>query len=331
MTLLSTFRIELLEAFKALKEALTIFESALDADEALPAWFLPPEALQINAGANVRSQAYTLIQQLEYLDGQKPREILVGAGIFAASENTLQCITHLNQCKDRFKEAMLALKKANIKMNDHFLSEQFEPLLETRRSITNDSLPNLPLDTRSETVAKTLKKVGLARLHLKQCYRRIPIFFERPLKVSWTWANTKAITRITVEQAKKLLSKQGNDQTIEQQLIKLYALSPNEPLAIVQELAPHLRANVVFLNNEPGKLNEPSKLQEAPTNPERRIMVKGPIPLFYLAQKNDIFPRIRPPGLKRGKNKARRIRSDVKLDPDPFLPTIRVHRYTLCD
>jgi len=296
MTLLSIYRIDVLESFKALKHALAMFETALQGDQHLPGWFEPPKEISIAPHADLRHQAFAMIKQLEYLDTQKPREILVGAGLFGASEATLKTISHLNQCKDHFKLTVIALKKAKIKLNDDLLCEHFEPLL----------------DKRSETMASHLKKMGLARLHLKQCYRRIPIFQESPLKVSWTWAHTRAITRISVEQAKVLLLKQGKDFGIELQLQKLSALKASEPLAIVQELAPHLRANVVFEKDE------------------RRVMVKGPVPLFYRAENSQPtapLPKIRPPGFKSGKNTARRIRSDVKLDPLPFLPAIRAHRY----
>src|SRR5207302_3907658 len=139
---------------------------------------------------------------------------------------------------------------AKIPTADPQLSAHFEQVLGLRPGVTS----------------QTLRKIGLPRLHLKQCYRRIPILPTRPHKVSWTWANTKAITRITVAQAEQLLQKHGQDAGILSQLSKLKSLAPNTPLAIVQELAPHLRANIVLPTS---------------TGASTRIMVKGPVPLFY--------------------------------------------------
>lgn len=321
MPLISEFRIDVIETFRKLKAAVEALSLCMQADQTLPAWFNPPEDLPLQPNLNTRSQALSLIRQFEYLDHQKPREILVGAGLIAASQNTIDAILQVNQAKDEFKKAMIQLKNANIKLNDEALNAEIEQLLGKRVDNSEreqllvkraNSELNPTLDKRPNITAETLKRIGLSRLHLKQCYRRIPFFNERPSKVSWTWANTRAITKITVEEAIQMLLKQGNDFNIEAQLQKVQSLNPKQPLAIVQELAPHLRANVVFKNSKDG---------------ERRLMVKGPIPLFYLDESCLTLPDIKPPGQKRGRNKDRSVRSDVKLDPEPFLPSIRVHRY----
>lgn len=247
------------------------------------------------ANTDDRHHIFNLIQQCEYLDHQQPRDILVGAGLVAASPTTLQAITNLNHAKDNFKTAILSLKAAKIPTSDPYLTEHFEQTL----------------DKRLATTRQSLRRMGLSRLHLKQCYRKIPIL-PRPLRVSWTWANTKAITRITVEQAEALLLKQGNDASIIIQLNKLRNLNLDTPLAVVQELAPHLRANIVLPTD---------------TGETTRIMVKGTVPLFYPYEETLPLPLLRPPGQKQGKKAERPIRSDVKLDPEPFLPAIHVHRY----
>jgi len=166
-------------------------------------------------------------------------------------------------------------------------------------------------------VAHNLHRIGLSRLHLKQCYRLIPYFEKRPDKITWTWANTRSIKRITVLEADALLLKQGEDNRIAWQRQKLAQLSQDEPLAVVQELAPHLRANVVFRDNE----------KATPT----RKMIKGPVPIFY-AEHNclqpNLLPCFRPPKEKKAKDKDRLTRNDMKLEPNLFLPAIRAHRYS---
>lgn len=297
MHLPSEYCIDVIESFKALQRAISHLQPFItQQDNRLPCWFQPPIGLPTPLSSNERAHIMTFMTQCEYLDHQKPRDILVGAGLVAASRHTLEAIHQLNQAKDNFKAAILALKAAKISVSDPYLTAQFEETLDKRPLITTH----------------TLRKLGLPRLHLKQCYRSIPILPARPHKVSWTWANTKAITRINTQEAENLLLKQGNDPGIMMQLQKLYALSPNTPLAIVQELAPHLRANIVL---------------PAPTGGTTRIMVKGPVPLFYPYDSPLPLPPLRPPGKKRGKNKERPIRADVKLAAEPFLPAIRVYRY----
>ena len=236
--------IEVLNSFAALKTCLnTVNEHVCGLDKDLPAWFQPPIVLGFNKLGSPREQACQLISQLEYMDGQQPREILVGAGIIAASIETIQAIQDLNTAKQTFKQAILKLKRANIFPNELTLA---------------------------------LMRMGLARVHLKQCYRVMPYFMQRPKKISWTWANTRSIKKISVATATELLLKHTQDAGIERQLKLLQGFDVNEKLAVVQDLAPHLRANIVM----PG------------VDGDKRLMVKDPVPLFYLASDN-ILPDLR--------------------------------------
>lgn len=300
MSVDSIHRIEVLSTFQALQQALDDLKyHIIELDFKLPCWFQPPPEMGLtpaNTTLEYRKQAFALIAQLEYLNDQNPREILVGAGLIAASQPTLMSLTRLNEAKDKFKAAMLALKKAKISIQDPYFVAPFERLLKTRDSV----------------VATSLKKMGLARLHLKQCYRRIPLFLDKPQKVSWTWANTRAITRVSVFEVKQKLMQRKMTPQITMELQKLARLSEHEPLAIVQELAPHLRANILMRNNE-GK--------------ETRLMVKGPIPLVYLEKDHGVLPEFKPPSEKRARDPNRVVRSDVKLDMEVFIPSLRVHRY----
>lgn len=340
----SELQIDVIETFSILQQSLAnLKEQICVADQSLPGWFLPPMGLnnpyhnppnshhshndrdnttyqyqidnntrkQENAEnsnearntknyAAIRNDALEFINQLEYIDTQEPKEILVGAGIFAASKATIAAINQVNSAKNKFKQAILALKTAKIKINDQYFLSTFEEIL----------------NARSQDITTQLRKVGLARLHLKQCYRKIPILNHRPKKVTWTWANTKAIKKIDVNTAQQMLEKHRQDQGIQHQLAKLQTLNPNEPLAIVQELAPHLRANILIKDG----INE------------TRFMLKGSLPIFYLDEPSlPTLPEFIPPEEKKEKNKNRQIRSDVRLDPEPFLPAIRVHRYNVCN
>lgn len=288
--------IDVINSFKQLKSHLTTAcECISQLDSNLPAWFQAADKLPVSAGSNNREQACQLLSQVEYLDGQQPREILVGAGIIAASRETLDAIENLNQAKQAFKLAMLKLKAAKVSPKHEMLIENFEQIL-AQRDIG---------------VASTLARMGLGRVHLKQAYRKIPYYLQRPQKIAWTWANTRSIKKITMQEAAELLNKHNKDAGIERQLKLLQGLDPNEKLAVVQELAPHLRANLIL-----------------PTaNGDQRIMVKGPVPIFYLATDNAPLPIFTPPKAKHGKDKDRVIRKDVKINPEPFLPAIRAHRY----
>lgn len=288
--------IDVITCFKELRSRLeTATEQICLADQHLPAWFQAPEKLGLSSSSSVRQQACILLGQLEYLNDQQPREILVGAGIIAASTATLEAIENLNKAKNAFKQAMLRLKAAKVSPNHELLAQNFEALLQQRDA----------------SIASSLARMGLARVHLKQCYRKIPYFKQRPSKIAWTWANTRSIKKISVSEALELLQKHTHDSGIERQIKLLQGLDKNEKLAVVQELAPHLRANIVMPSSDGNQ----------------RIMVKGPVPIFYLDSTADPLPDFTPPGTKRGKDQNRVVRKDVKINPEPFLPAIRAHRY----
>lgn len=288
--------IDVITSFKQLSSSLaTATEHICVLDKDLPAWFQTPAKLPVEANSCMREQACALLCQLEYLNSQQPREILVGSGIIAASNETIIALQELNIAKNNFKVAMLKLKAAKVATSHEFLAQNFEELLMQRN-------PNLSV---------SLTRMGLARIHLKQCYRKIPFFLARPNKISWTWANTRSIKKISVAEAHDLLLKHTHDAGIERQIKLLQGIDPNEKLAIIQDLAPHLRANIVLPDAENTK----------------RVMVKGPVPIFYLQSDNNTLPEFTPAGIKRGKDKDRMIRKDVKINPECFLPAIRAHRY----
>ncbi|MGJ3494328.1 hypothetical protein PsalN5692_02682 [Piscirickettsia salmonis] len=288
MTLEAELRIDVINSYEALTHALSALKVSIDNDQHLPSWVE-------DHSATPRQTSYQAISQLEYLSDQPPKETLLYTGLIGASSHTLDCAKHVNQTKEQFKQAMLALKAAKVAVHDPILLSHFERHLQERSANTRASL----------------QKMGLARLHLKQCYRKIPILDERPQKISWTWAHTRAIKRLSAADCIILLQKKGKDPGILQQLERAKQLHTDTPLAIIQELAPHLRANVVFAKGQS----------------KNRIMLKAPLPVFYPHQVGDTFPQIKAAGSKQPKNPLRAQRTDVKIDPEPFLPAIRAHRY----
>lgn len=301
MLLTSNYRIHVLEAYQTIEALLHQLHNALHADSLLGTWIqeLTHHNELLLHHVNPRERAFNSITQLEYLPSQAPKEIIVCAGFLGASETTLKIVQALNKAKDDFKKAILALKTHKIPLQDELLNTQF-----------NQAYPQRDTET-----AKLLKKSGLARLHLKQCYRKLPILATAPLKIGWTWAHTRSIKKITVAQAYEKLAQKAQKNPeigIQLQLKKLMGLPEKTPLAIVQELAPHLRANVIL---------------EDAQGLSRRLMIKGSMPIFYPAQLQTPVPLFKPVPPKCDKNKNRVRRSDERLDPIPFLPTIRAHQY----
>ena len=289
MNTASDLIINVINAFDTLTESLAKLTECIHSDENLIAW-----VENQSAKTRTRLKICEIFQQISYHNTQAPREILICAGFLGASTKTIECAKIVNHDKDHFKSTILELRKAKLTIDQSWFHK------------------NLNSPQRDSRTHSTLSQLGLARLHLKQCYRKIPILDSAPSKISWTWAHTKSIKKITAKEAYNMLIKKTADEGITFQLAKLAKLPESEPLAIIQELAPHLRANLVFKNE---------------SNDTSRKMIKGPIPIIFPATTCTHYPKFAPPSPKCDKDKERAVRNDVKIEPTPFLPAIRAHRY----
>lgn len=288
------YRIDVINTFESMLSELTRLTSLIRKDADLPG-MLEPLPYPALSSDNSREAACNLYQRCHYLDDQEGREILIGVGLLGVREETFKQAQQTNQAKRAFKSAVQQLKAQKLKLTDDWLVEAFAGLFTKHR----DGFTQV-----------ALTGAGLSRLHLKQCYRQIPVLERRPEKVSWSWANTRAIKKITKQDAIQLLNKKGEDSGIVSQIAKVNSLSAHEQIAIVQELAPHLRTNIVF---------------KTAGDEIERVMMKGSLPLLYPAQCGEDLPIMKLP--KAQKTSERQSRNDVKIDPEPFLPAIRGHRY----
>ena len=283
--------IEVIECFKKLQQSLYQLAAALYHDAKLPLWLNDK-----NDKKSARQRVYQILNQIEYTNDQSPRNTVQLLGLVGASNETLQLIYYINTLKDHFKTTIQHLKKEKNSFSDQVLQHNLQELLNKRH-------PHSYM---------TLQRNGLSRLHLKQCYRHIPILALKPEKVSWTWAHTRAIKRITVATAEQALLKKGHLPGITAQLQKLKGLTASEPLAIVQELAPHVRANIT------------TKLQNGEL---KRHMLSAALPIFYPENDQGNLPLVSDAGTKPKKNLFRLTRSDQKLCDEVFLPALRAYRY----
>ncbi|NJN48378.1 MAG: hypothetical protein HC808_20005 [Candidatus Competibacteraceae bacterium] len=287
----ATLRIELLETFQQLLSCLNLFCAAVRHDQRLPAWVSRTDQ-EINAGLEVRAKAISLYQALWYEDSQDGRETLTCPGIIGASPATLEAAHTCNGAKDAFKAAVLQLKT---------LSKTEAGLLMT------------DLHRRNEEVATAMKRMGAARLNLKQAYRHIPLLDSRPLKIGFTWSKQgRTIQRTSVGETRRLLERRRETPQIRQELSRLNSLPDSEQLARVRGVCPHLRANIVFADG--GKVSN------------HRRLIQAPLPILVPLQANKPLPDFVPIDTEPQDNPRLR-RSDVRIEDDVFLPSIRVYRY----
>ena len=283
-------RITLIEAFDKLLASLEAFSSCLRNDTNRPLWVSLTEQ-EIADKLSMRQKTITLYQALWYEDGQEGRSTLTCPGLIGASSAVINAAKDLNDAKDAFKDAILQLKALKKSQADAMLAD---------------------LHSRNEDVAQTMRRVGMARLNLKQAYRHIPYLDNRPIKVGFTWSKQgRTIQRTTVAEARRLLERRKETPEIIAELRRLAQIPEQEILARVRSVSPHLRANIVFAK---------------PDQPLERRLMQAPLPILIPLADSERLPDFVPiPPEPVGQ--VRLKRSDVKIDPEPFLPLIRLHRY----
>ncbi|MDT0500479.1 MULTISPECIES: DNA replication terminus site-binding protein [unclassified Halomonas] len=233
------------------------------------------------------------LQDVWYQDGQDGRATRAYIGLVAAGDEVMEAVAAANATKAAF-----AALTAKIRDQAPSLIPEAKAVLPFRHPALHDHL-------RGE---------GLARVHLKQCWRAIPAS-EAPLtrvRLAW-YSSGRSIKKLTVREAEqKLLTFDSEAPHIRIQLRKLAGIPSGEPLAQVQRQAPLMRANLFY--------REP--LEDGRT---RRAMNVA-LPLFVPSPDGRLPDHNLPP-LQPPETRTRARRRDEKLEDEPFLPSLRVYRY----
>ena len=244
---------DLVTAFNQLQTELNDLASHL-LDTRPPHW-VPLTEMEASLNMEPLGIGVDLISDLWYRDQQDGRETRSRHGLILADEHTQTLIQRVNACKDHFRTQVQQEKQdtANWRQALETLHEQPQPLREK------------------------LVIAGLSRIHLKQCFRHIPLLDTAPSRVGFSWyTNGRSIKTLTLQQAEKKLLDIGADKThIQIQLEKLGQLRPDTRLAQVQTLAPTVRANLVF--------GDPADASGA----KQRKAMNVAMPLFVPAQSLD--------------------------------------------
>lgn len=285
-------RVELLGRFEALLAQLDTFCAAVRQDVDLPVWVSRTEA-ELAGNLDMRFKAIQIYRALWYEDSQDGRETLTCPGIVGASPATLEAARACNSAKDEFKAAVLALKALSR--------------VEAHTAMAD-------LHRRWETVAAAMRRMGAARLNLKQAYRHIPLLEQRPVKIGFTWSKQgRVIQRTTVAAARRLLEQRVETPQTRLELQRLAEIRDLEMLARVRGVCPHLRANLVFA------------VEEGSSTVQRRLM-QAPLPILVPLRRGERLPEFvavapDPPTAPRLR------RADIRIEDEPFLPSVRIHRY----
>ncbi|MDR5865986.1 DNA replication terminus site-binding protein [Halomonas koreensis] len=228
-----------------------------------------------------------------YQDGQDGRSTRSHVGLIAAPEPVMAQAVAVNAAKRAF-------------------AAQLARIRERAPSLVPEAKAVLPF--RHPRLHGHLRGSGLARLHLKQCWRAIPLAEAPVARVRLAWYTSgRSIKRLTVREAEqKLLALDTEAAHVRIQLERLAGLPDREPLAQVQRQAPLMRANLFF--------------REPLDDGRRRRAMNVALPLFLPAEDGRLPDHNQPPA-QPPQARTRSRRRDERLEPEPLLPSLRVHRY----
>ncbi|MBB3188976.1 DNA replication terminus site-binding protein [Halomonas cerina] len=245
---------------------------------------------QIDADSHWLRQA---LLDVWYEDGQDGRITRSHIGLVAATPLVLEKVEAVNAAKEAFAALL-----AGIRRDQPALLPEIKASLPFRHPVLHDHLQGS----------------GLARLHLKQCWRSIPLAEAPVARVRLAWyASGRSIKRLTVRDAEqKLLTLDTDAPHVRLQLRRLAGLPDSEPLAQVQRQAPLMRANLFY--------------REPLADGRTRRAMNVALPLF-LPSTNGRLPDHNLPPARPPETRLRARRRDERLEETAFLPSLRVYRY----
>jgi hypothetical protein len=283
----SELRAVLAYAVQQLDGHLEILGARLCAEADYPTWLWKQS--DAHAGRRYASQ---VIQAIDYQDGQDAHHCRAAPGLLGGAPETLAAARAVNHWKQRVRAALAPMVKRTIVVHD---PETGKPL-------------KRPLD-----------KVALAalkhpRFHKRQALRQLVVIDHPVSRATFFWAKLPKIQTIDKVEAIKRLSERlerSDSPELRLEWERLQLIGARERLAVVNEPHIHPKVNLVLHTVDGIK----------------RIPKRGVLPVLYPDQPGAAGPDIRalpdepPPAGHRLK------RSDVQIEAEPYLPSLRIHRY----
>ena len=183
----------------------------------------------------------------------------------------------------------------------------------------NDLLVRESERARDPVVAEALQAIKSSRINLLWAYRAIRVLPPRLIRISWSWAHQRSVS---TKQGEKPITAglvlDGIDDLPLPDSAKiaikgrLSALAPEERLAKVKRVKPHLRANISYLD-EAG-----NTVREAFLTPTVLVLAGEKLPDITWPGAQDEQPAA---------DKQRKQRSDKCIEDEPFIQALGLHRY----
>lgn len=289
---------DLYEAYQALVDACSTVRVSIrdDGEQGLPV-YVPTyaESESDRQSLQARQAASDSITQIHGIGGQA-----LTAGIVCASPTTIDSVSALNQCKERFKDTVMAIKACYA---------QSAPASRIAKLIQNEITEK---GYRSEALKSAMEISGTKGLDLKRCYAQIRVMPPKLDMFSWTWTVKHArIIRITVGEALELVDNLPAPDSPAANVARslLATLPENEQIARKVPLANQLRANYAYLA-------------------EGEIVRKScPISGVVMAQQGQLPRYLWRDNPGKGTDRDPRLARASGIEPVPFFKALGLHRY----
>lgn len=289
---------DLYEAYQALMSACASVRVSLKDDgvQGLPV-YVPThgKSERDHQSLEARKAASDSITQIDGL-GDQP----FTAGIVCASPSTVDSVSTLNNCKERFKECVMAIKACYA---------QSAPASRIAKLIQNEITEK---GYRSEALKSAMGISGTTGLDLKRCYAHIRIMPSRLEMFSWTWTMKHArIIRLTVAEALEMVDNLPAPDAPAANVARslLASLPAHEHIARKVPLPNQLRANYAYVVDG------------------ETIRKSCPISGVVLAQQAQLPRYLWRENPGDGTDSKPRLARISGIEPEPFIKILGLHRY----
>lgn len=238
-----------------------------------------------------RESAISALVRLKQLD---TNESIPYAGIMCVSPQNLAAVAAVNSAKDQFFESVQTIREqASVK----------------RTRIEKLVANVLPIETeRTESLDIALRCNSLGKLDLTRAFAQIRVLPARTESISFTWAMSHTAIK-TVEHKDVMTMAKHLDEGTQELVAQLVArLQPGEVLVQVRDIAPNLRANLVY---------------DTPDGYKRKaVTISG----ICISQESKL-PARRLWRDRPQKQEQRLNRLDSTIEPVPYISILRLHLY----
>jgi hypothetical protein len=254
-------------------------------------------------------QALIGIEDIWFNDQANPRRTFDYPGLIISRPSTLKIVNTVNNAKDDFKEGVLALKAKYRDLTDSDIEEELRMREGEWASL--------------ETVKQAFNKAGLARICIKQVYRKIPTIQTLGLLRAKYYHNPKRPSRprTVAEQLEKFhmkVKKGAQTQDIIDAIKVLKEMDPNQPISERQD------------SNEVITVNFKTPDHSTDSGAKWR-QVTGVLPIYCVGnpaldlEKLVDFTSLDKPYEERNSNKKCPRKAQVSWSEQPFLPAFRLY------